>query len=1129
MKKINLLKWGFLCLFCMLTTIGWADTVESVVYTTDFTDWTATTSYKSITNEVVTKQTTTGDDFTFTFNYVGVDPTGTNSKFEDYTGYMVSAKYAEDTSTESMDEYTMIPHAIISALPSVTKIIFTQGATGSTRGVNFYVKGTQEDGTEDTDWVAVYTDGTSSGAHDGEIDNINRTDCQILITDYSSGRNNNFYLLALTIYGNVDSDDITTSATWDWANDQPSGIQLATAYQNNDGYIESTIDGLYLYVDATSGKFNSKDRVTADSPAYDCQMNSGTILHIPVVSENDVVTVVTDDGDWHNFTIGTQTASSTTETYTATSDDATAGYVTLTATGSCYLKSISVTYKEVELDEIGDDFLRPSVSLVSPTQEDLDETPLANETEIKVSVINLPDDGVVYFMLYDSDGNEIDGGQCSEDADGYYTYTWSYYFWDESSASETYTGKIMIYHEDNEAENLIDDAHEIFTTAGLVETTDVTLESVSPEAVTDEDDEEATATIKTSQTEITLTFSAAAKITSASMNLGRGSTEDVEFSNSDNTDTATEWTLTLTSEQMSTALNMGSLSLIVYAEDETGLSIGEYGYISIKYTTVEESEESSGTEYDEIELTYSPDEESEIYGGLVIKATYNYSADDYEGTVYLTPNNGAGIKVTDSNGQEVEDANIDCTTGDSDNECLITIDGLEAGTYNIVIDGQDGEDGEAFYITVGEDWDTTVAVNKATTLTYTITDDLTLALASDDFTGLTPSNLSDCGEISVQTNDCGNLYVTLTITDDQDAENPLTYEMTCDTYDGFYAFEAGDLEDTEDDITMYSGHNYTFTVNAYSSKGDAEAIKTITLYELAGATTENPTTFTMEVVPSSANAEFTSGVEGTLTVNCTDYVTVKATIGETEITATVNGSDVDDNNNSTSWTLTIPAETMTQYAGSSFEITIVATNASEESVTESYTYSVASSTSGEGGEGNNAEVNTTYTYTTTPENNSTISNEDGVSEIVVIYDTELIANWDGDFDYDEFDETSIVVYDDEDNEVTAVKSWGFEEYEEYDEDGVPTVVGYTFTLSDAITTNGTYHFTIPEGAFLLGADQSIVSEEINVTFNIADASGINGITLRATSDDRFYNLNGQRVTSPRNGVFILNGKKVLIK
>ncbi|MCD8296918.1 MAG: hypothetical protein LUC88_05035, partial [Prevotella sp.] len=61
-------------------------------------------------------------------------------------------------------------------------------------------------------------------------------------------------------------------------------------------------------------------------------------------------------------------------------------------------------------------------------------------------------------------------------------------------------------------------------------------------------------------------------------------------------------------------------------------------------------------------------------------------------------------------------------------------------------------------------------------------------------------------------------------------------------------------------------------------------------------------------------------------------------------------------------------------------------------------------------------------------------------------------------------------------------------------------------------------------------DYNNSNEEIKITVEVSgNASGIKGVTLQATGDDKFYNLNGQRVTAPRNGVFILNGKKVLIK
>ena len=45
-----------------------------------------------------------------------------------------------------------------------------------------------------------------------------------------------------------------------------------------------------------------------------------------------------------------------------------------------------------------------------------------------------------------------------------------------------------------------------------------------------------------------------------------------------------------------------------------------------------------------------------------------------------------------------------------------------------------------------------------------------------------------------------------------------------------------------------------------------------------------------------------------------------------------------------------------------------------------------------------------------------------------------------------------------------------------------------------------------------------------------DAAGIENVKIDAPKGENvYYNLNGQRVNNPTNGIFILNGKKVLIK
>ncbi|MCD8296465.1 MAG: hypothetical protein LUC88_02725 [Prevotella sp.] len=46
---------------------------------------------------------------------------------------------------------------------------------------------------------------------------------------------------------------------------------------------------------------------------------------------------------------------------------------------------------------------------------------------------------------------------------------------------------------------------------------------------------------------------------------------------------------------------------------------------------------------------------------------------------------------------------------------------------------------------------------------------------------------------------------------------------------------------------------------------------------------------------------------------------------------------------------------------------------------------------------------------------------------------------------------------------------------------------------------------------------------------LVGTTGINGVSLQATGNNIYYNLNGQRVSNPAKGVYILNGKKVLVK
>lgn len=88
---------------------------EKALYTTDFTNWEKIDNTKATDVKVNLKTLYSKEAFTFTFNGVGVDPTGNQAKFPDRTGYMITAKYPNQYTTAE-------PSAVTSPLASITKI-----------------------------------------------------------------------------------------------------------------------------------------------------------------------------------------------------------------------------------------------------------------------------------------------------------------------------------------------------------------------------------------------------------------------------------------------------------------------------------------------------------------------------------------------------------------------------------------------------------------------------------------------------------------------------------------------------------------------------------------------------------------------------------------------------------------------------------------------------------------------------------------------------------------------------------------------------------------------------------------------------------------------------------------------
>lgn len=101
--------------------------------------------------------------------------------------------------------------------------------------------------------------------------------------------------------------------------------------------------------------------------------------------------------------------------------------------------------------------------------------------------------------------------------------------------------------------------------------------------------------------------------------------------------------------------------------------------------------------------------------------------------------------------------------------------------------------------------------------------------------------------------------------------------------------------------------------------------------------------------------------------------------------------------------------------------------------------------------------------------------------------------------------------------------------------------GNKLAVSDATTGNGVYVLATHEGttAFykwkggLLGTGRVYLSAgdvfAPQVIFFDEDVTGIADVKKETVTDNHYYNLNGQRIAQPQKGLYIVNGKKVIIK
>ena len=199
MNRKNKISTGnFLRSLILLVMMGWmgsawaqdATTSEQLLYSTDFTEWNDIDRKTTIGKTVTQWTEYSKEELTFTLNGVGVDPNGWQSKFQNYTGYMITAKYTGEY------PYSEEPSAVTSKLKSITKIVLTQAATGGTRGIKVSVKG---DG--DEDWVALHNTTIVTSSGETLTIPVYRTNCQIKFENFKL--NQNAYIVDLKIYGNT--------------------------------------------------------------------------------------------------------------------------------------------------------------------------------------------------------------------------------------------------------------------------------------------------------------------------------------------------------------------------------------------------------------------------------------------------------------------------------------------------------------------------------------------------------------------------------------------------------------------------------------------------------------------------------------------------------------------------------------------------------------------------------------------------------------------------------------------------------------------------------------------------------------------------------------------------------------
>ncbi len=1334
MKKINLLKWGFLCLFCMLTTMSWA-AAGGDEFTISLTDDVYCTFGSS--NAVNASQT-------------GFFNTGSEDSFSTGQGrgiaYINGETYDYYLKLEGSTQFTIT----LPASMTITMLFSDEDSSDAQHTeVDFLLDGTDITVTANDDGNFVYTATLDEG-------------------DHIIKRNQTQYYIFYIGLSYVNSGDKTYSAAqWDWYNNIPEGIR-EIGYELSDGevnaisgsveYIDSDVDGIKMCIDANHDDgVDRKFKVNGDGS--NVQVNASTILRVPVVNEGDVVTI-TRYPDNFSCTVGSnaETATFTDNvcTYEANESDVECGYVEIISGGG-YLYSVKVEYvtaltsediENIDYDKIGgttedeqgdddgiiavtiDDedgvsyevtagetayfsFTIPeeagtlsivgsidvlytdkdctvtaeegnctsyspytyaystltpgetyygkitysvlgtnsgtikatyettggddnnggsgdyTITLTSPTAEEIATNGLSDGTITLSS--DIPYGAGIMFELYADDAENAaysnwftpETQTTGEGEDAVTTYTGTFtYEWDSSIMElyeipeGTYTFKVTAYTtNNNKNSDVLVATQDLFTFNYEVEDKVTATLTAKPE-------NEATITTTGSEQTIELTFSSEVKIKLAEISLSGGN-YDTNVTVSEGDEASTTWTLTITDEQLQSAISdrSGALSIIIYATDAEGNDVyteDEMTFFELDYTV------EGGTTGDEI--SWSDIEVETVTVGSEGKALgEGMTTDDSIFTVTFTDGDQAAeVTVIDDNTAEYYSY---ITVGDNNYALTATADETPSSSWTLTIpetameaiaaavESDDecaitlvvvAQDDNGYYVksSFSSDFPTYQSTVVASSGSGESGDETPYTFDSDPYDGETVESLSS---FSVTIDDSEDEGAFIEIAGDyEDIKVYAADENGDPTGDAVTAVGSDDPDPIyHDSVDEDYNIGFTFTLDTpVTEQGDyvivipegffyCGSLTNMSLQKTIHFTVQQAVDYDLTITPAD-------GAE----VESLASITIIETNGQELL---LNGYEDDivvldaDGNTITTgkeWGASEEGNTMTDASGAEIGYIIPL----ESTITAAGTYTIVIPEEfvlyGDWDAAGNAEIKITVTVTGDADesgdgNEGDGTEGDGTEEAteICLYTTDF-TDWTATSGYTD---SSYSVTTESNENLTFILTGIQVDPTGYNSDNKFSQVGYlviaktegsSIQYSDgatsiitsaldsitkvvfteavtgssrgfelSISTDGgetwtsVFSSTIGTGATEqtveinkancqlkftnLNEEQNAYLTDLSI-YGVATSSdegtdGIKNVTLRATGDDRFYNLNGQRVTTPTHGIYILNGKKVLIK